>query len=284
MPKTITRFAPSPTGYLHLGHAYSALMAYAFVAKRGGDFILRLEDIDITRCLPAYTEAIYEDLRWLGMAWVDPVWQQSKRMDIYQSYLNILTEQGLTYPCFCSRKDIADANSAPHGPEGIVYPGTCRHLSDVAVKTLLADEKPHAIRLKMDQALEMITAPLIWQEGDTIEVADPAQFGDIVLARKDIPTSYHLSVVVDDGLQNITDIIRSDDLRHATAIHRLLQELLSFPAPHYHHHALLTDETGKRFAKRDKALTLKSLRESGYSPDDILEMINHSLQSSTRGV
>ncbi|SDD81107.1 tRNA glutamyl-Q(34) synthetase GluQRS [Kordiimonas lacus] len=269
----VTRFAPSPTGRLHKGHAYSALLAYRRAQEAGGRFLLRIEDIDTVRCRNEFVGGIFEDLTWLGLDWEEPVRRQSEHFGDYQNALDRLKAMGLVYPCFCTRKDISreiDASeSAPHGPDGPIYPGICRGRDDAS--TLLAEGTPHAWRLDLAKALAHIGEPLVWQDELKGEVtATPDELGDVVLARKDTPTSYHLSVVVDDALQGITHIIRGEDLFHATHIHIVLQKLLGYPTPVYHHHGLLLDERGERFAKRNKSVTLESLRESGVDPADLL--------------
>jgi glutamyl-Q tRNA(Asp) synthetase len=265
--KTTTRFAPSPTGYLHLGHAASAIAAHDFAIASGGRFILRVEDIDQGRCRTDYTDAIYEDLAWLGLSWETPVRLQSQHFTDYQGALEKLQTQNLVYPCFCSRADIAAANSAPHGPDGLLYPGTCKYLETSNAR--IASGAPHAWRLHVDRAVAR-TWPLTWHDQRSgIITADAASLGDVVLARKDIPTSYHLAVTVDDALQAITHVIRGKDLYHATHIHRLLQALLGLPTPRYDHHPLLVGPNGQRLAKRDAAQTLRALRRCGVTPQDI---------------
>ncbi len=273
----VTRFAPSPTGYLHLGHAYSALFAVEQARQAGGRFLLRIEDIDRSRCRPEFEDAIHEDLAWLGLEWETPVRRQSDHLDDYAAVLDKLTGLGLLYPCFCTRKDIqreiAGADNAPHGPDGPVYPGICRNLSATERKQRIAEDQPHALRLDVAAALRQ-TGRLDWldREAGTVE-ARPEIFGDVVLARKDTPTSYHLAVTLDDHLQGVTLVTRGTDLFEATHIHRLLQALLSLDTPAYHHHPLLLGTDGKRFAKRDRSLTLRSLRESGGTAEDVRRMI-----------
>ena len=271
MSNHVTRFAPSPTGHLHLGHAYSAL----FAQEKGTRFLLRIEDIDQGRCRPEYVEAIYEDLAWLGLNWEDPVRIQSQHLADYQAALEQLTERGVLYPCFCTRKDIQAeikrAGGAPHGPDGAIYPGTCRNLTKDQQDDLIAQGKSFALRLDMEKAITLV-GPLSWidlEKGE--QPCKPKIFGDVVLARKDTPTSYHLSVTLDDHLQDITLVTRGQDLFEASHIHRLLQALLNLNTPGYHHHGLLVDKDGKRFAKRDKSLTLKSLRESGMDPHELIK-------------
>lgn len=268
-----TRFAPSPTGYLHLGHAYSALLC----ADLGQRLILRIEDIDQGRCRPEFIDGIYEDLAWIGLSWENPVRIQSQHMDEYRQALNKLEDQGLLYPCFCTRKEIQaeinQAGHAPHGPDGVLYPGTCRHLNLSEQEELIAKGKSFALRLDMDKATQQ-TGPLTWHDRlKGPQHATPEIFGDVVLARKDTPTSYHLSVTLDDHLQGISLVCRGEDLFHASHIHRLLQALLGLDVPDYHHHSLLCGEDGKRFAKRDKSLTLRSLRNQGLSAQDVLQRI-----------
>ena len=273
MPET-TRFAPSPTGWLHLGHAYAAL--FAAEQADGGRFLIRLEDIDATRARPEYEEAIFEDLAWLGLSWEKPVRRQSDHFDDYRAALGQLEAKGLLYPCFCTRREIQDeiarAGNAPQGPNGPLYPGTCRHLDADERQKRLASGDAYALRLDVNQALQLIDTPLTFTEISRGEItADPSIFGDVVLARKDTPASYHLAVVVDDALQGITLVTRGEDLLSATHLHRLLQHLLHLPVPRWHHHRLITDEAGKRLAKRDDARSLKSLRESGWSPNRVRE-------------
>lgn len=265
----VTRFAPSPTGRLHLGHAYSALFAHRFARERGGGFLLRIEDIDPGRCREEFVAGILEDLAWLGIEWDGPVRRQSEHYGDYAEVLDRLKAEGLVYPCFCTRKAIADeiaaSGNAPHGPDGPIYPRICRRLNADERASRLASE-PHAWRLDMAVATQR-TGRLIWhdaQAGDV--VAMPDLFGDVVLARKDAPTSYHLAVVYDDALQGVTDIVRGEDLFAATHVHRLLQALLGLPTPRYHHHALVRDAEGRRLAKRDRAATLAELRAAGADP------------------
>ncbi len=273
----VTRFAPSPTGYLHLGHAYSALDAWRAARKAGGKFLLRIEDIDTTRCRPEFTDAIIEDLAWLGIDWEDEVRKQSEHFAEYAAALDKLDGAELIYPCFCTRADIAveiaRAGGAPQGEEGPIYPGTCRNLPIEERARRIAAGESFALRLDVARAFERI-GPLTWHDDEQGEItAKPESLGDVVLARKDTPTSYHLAVTVDDALQGVTLVTRGFDLFTATHIHRLLQALLDLPTPRYRHHKLLTDASGKRFAKRDKALTLRALRESGKTPDEVRAMV-----------
>jgi glutamyl-Q tRNA(Asp) synthetase len=271
---TTTRFAPSPTGRLHIGHAYSGL--FAARAAAGGRFLLRIEDIDRGRCRPEFEEGIYEDLAWLGLEWEAPVRRQSDHFDDYRAALRKLDGDGLTYPCFCTRKDIQHevdrAGQAPHGPDGALYPGTCRALSPAERVARIATGESHALRLDMAKAVAT-TGPLSFMDNDRGRIGvDGPGCGDVVLARKDVPTSYHLAVTLDDAIQGVTLVTRGEDLLHATHIHRILQALLGLPQPVYHHHGLLTDEDGKRFAKRDDSLTIEALRNAGHSPAQVRSM------------
>ncbi len=272
----VTRFAPSPTGYLHIGHAFSALFAWRAARQRAGRFLLRIEDIDRGRWRAEFEEAIYQDLAWLGLDWETPVRRQSEHMDDYASALARLTDQGLVYPCFCTRAEIraeiGRAGAAPHGPDGALYPGTCRGLAAEEVLRRRAAGDAFAFRLDVARALRL-TGELSWRDTNLgVVTADPEALGDIVLARKDIPTSYHLSVVVDDALQGVSLVTRGEDLIPATDIHRLLQALLDLPVPDYHHHGLLSGDDGNRLAKRDRALTLRALREAGHAPAEVRRM------------
>jgi len=268
----VTRFAPSPTGLLHLGHAHAALFA-AGAAGPGGRFILRIEDIDGTRARPEFEAAILEDLAWLGLDWERPVRRQSEHMADYAAALDRLRAQELLYPCFCTRREIQAeierAGAAPHGPDGPLYPGTCRGLPTDERHARVERGVPYAWRLDMARAIRE-TGPLTWNDRakGTVD-ARPETFGDVVLARKETPASYHLAVVVDDALQGVTLITRGEDLFEATHAHRLLQALLNLPIPEYRHHGLIADESGKRLAKRDKAATLRSLREAGKTPAEV---------------
>jgi glutamyl-Q tRNA(Asp) synthetase len=281
-PATMTvRFAPSPTGLLHLGHAYAALFAREAAQSDShrspsapGRFLLRMEDIDTTRSRPEYEDSIYEDLAWLGLTWELPVRRQSEHFDDYRAALAKLDSLGLLYPCFCTRKDIqeeiARAGAAPHGPEGPVYPGTCRKLSAHDVAEQKAAGRDYALRLDLEKSMARAGRDLRWQ--DLIHgtfVADPSFLGDVVLARKETPTSYHLAVVVDDAAQNITLVTRAEDLLSATHLHRVLQALLDLPVPTWKHHKLITDEQGRRLAKRDNARALRTLREQGWTAERV---------------
>ncbi|MBR0650878.1 tRNA glutamyl-Q(34) synthetase GluQRS [Roseomonas terrae] len=271
----VTRFAPSPTGHLHLGHVHSAAFAWRHARRAGGRFLLRIEDIDPTRCRPEFTESILEDLAWLGLDWDGPVRVQSAHLGDYRTTLDALSARDLLYPCFCTRADIARevaaSASAPHGPDGPLYPGTCRRLSPAERADRMARGEPHALRLDMRTALAALTAPLSFEEeGKGRLRCDPAHFGDVVLARKDVPASYHLCVTHDDALQGVTLVTRGEDLKPATDLHRLLQTLMGWPEPHYAHHLLLTDEGGRRLAKRDRAATIRDLRRSGVGAAEVL--------------
>jgi glutamyl-Q tRNA(Asp) synthetase len=264
----VTRFAPSPTGYLHLGHAFSALFAWRHARETGGRFLLRLEDIDPSRCRPEFAAAILDDLVWLGLDWDGEVRVQSQHLPEYRAALDVLAGRGLLYPCFCTRADIQQSAAAPHTPDGAPrYPGTCRALSVDERRARIAGGERFALRLDMAQALAAMTATLTFDEQveGTIR-CHPEQFGDVVLARKDAPASYHLCVTHDDSLQGVTLVTRGADLKPATHLHRLLQALMGWPAPAYAHHRLLTDASGHRLAKRDRAATLRDLRTRGYSP------------------
>ncbi len=276
----VTRFAPSPSGYLHLGHAYSALFASIAAGPGQGRFLLRIEDIDQGRCKPAFEDAIYEDLAWLGLDWERPVRRQSAHFEEYRQALARLDDKDLLYPCFCTRTDIAAeierAGRAPHdfaGPDGPLYPGTCRHMPHDQRDSRLAQGDPFALRLNMEKACKS-AGPLTWHEADGCShLAAPEIFGDVVLARKDSPSSYHLSVTVDDHLQGVTLVTRGEDLRLATHIHRLLQALLAYNVPDYRFHRMLTDDDGRRYAKRNRSLTLRSLRNDGQTPADVRRRI-----------
>ncbi len=261
--KIVTRFAPSPTGRLHRGHAFSALLAHRFARDGGGTFLLRIEDIDPGRSRETFVSGIKEDLAWLGIDWDGPVVRQSQRLEAYQAALDRLKTLGLLYPCFCTRSEIAAeiaaSGAAPHGPDGPVYPGTCRVRSQPG-------DGVCAWRLNMGAALVRV-GPLTWHDDAAGTItAHPERFGDVVLARKDAPTSYHLAVTVDDAAQGITHVIRGQDLFDATDVHRLLQALLGLPTPLYRHHALLTGPDGKRLAKRHGSISLADLRAAATDP------------------
>lgn len=254
----VTRFAPSPTGRLHLGHGWSALLAHDRARAGNGHFLLRIEDIDRTRCRAEFVDGIFEDLRWLGLEWDGDVMIQSARMPAYAGAIARLEAMGLLYRCTCTRADIAAAASAPQGPMGALYPGTCRHRA-VGADTDL----PWSWRLDVKTAMER-TGALGWTDEDAGEIrATPEILGDPVLARKDAGTSYHLAVTVDDAAQGVTDVVRGRDLFAATHLHRLLQALLGLPTPRYHHHRLIVGGDGERLAKRKAAPTLAALRGAG---------------------
>lgn len=264
----VTRFAPSPTGYLHKGHAFSALTAHEAARDAGGRFLLRIEDIDATRCRPQFEAAIFEDLAWLGLDWEHPVRRQSDHMPDYETALRQLRDRGLVYRCFRTRKELAeDIGRAPHGPME-AFRGHPLPADEEAA--LLAQGRPFAWRLSLDAALAAVepSALTFHEEGGGTAVthtARPELGGDVVLARKDVGVAYHLAVVVDDALQGVTHVIRGEDLAEATHVQRLLQALLGLPTPIYRHHRLLVGPDGKRFAKRDKAQTLRELRAAGVT-------------------
>ena len=272
----VTRFAPSPTGEIHLGHAYSALTAFFESQGKTGRFLVRIEDIDPVRSKPEFEKAILEDLEWLGLKWDKPVRRQSKHLKDYQAALDHLRRKGLVYPCFCTRKEIRDeierASRAPHGPDGPVYPGTCRNIDQEKAEKRISKGEAYALRLDMRRAATIV-GPLTWFDRSHGKVkAQPEVFGDVVLARKDAPSSYHLAVTVDDHLQGISLVTRGADLFEATHVHRLLQALLGYGTPEYRHHRLLTDAAGRRLAKRDGDVTIRGLRETGYTPDEVCMM------------
>src|SRR5690242_18707706 len=259
-PMAVARFAPSPTGRLHLGHAYSAAVGHARAHEAGGKFLLRIEDLDQTRSRPEFVDGIYEDLAWLGMDWDEPVLVQSRRTAAYQAALDELRERGLAYACFCTRADIAQSLTAPHGDAATSYPGTCRALPDDPERRATT---PHCWRLDSAKALASAGLPG-WRETDGREFTTTERdVGDAILARKDAPASYHLSCVVDDAASGVTMVVRGADLRPSTPIQRLLQQLLGVPEPAYLHHPLVTHQDGRRLAKRDLAPTLAAMRESG---------------------
>lgn len=271
----VTRFAPSPTGRLHLGHAWSALLAHDFARNRDGAFLLRIEDIDPGRARSEHVDAILEDLIWLGLEWDGEIVYQSERLPLYAEALGALKARGLVYPCFCTRAEIAAeiaaSASAPHGPAGAAYPGTCRRLSPGERDRLVA-ERPHAWRLDVAEAAAK-AGPLAWRDRGAEVEARPEMFGDVVLARKDAPASYHLAVTLDDAAFGITDVVRGVDLYDCTHVHRLLQALLKLPTPEYHHHPLLSDDQGQRLAKRHRAPTLADLREAGADPEALVDSL-----------
>ena len=276
-----TRFAPSPTGPLHLGHAYSALYGHRLAEAKNGLWLLRIDDLDHSRSKPEWTQQIFDDLRWLGLAWPEPVRFQSQKTASYQTALDALARAGVIYPCCCNRADIAQAAAAPQegvpefGPDGRIYPGTCRH------RSLSQAGVGDALRLNMRKAVKALQKPVTYEEFGT-QLSERitlkpealiAQVGDVVLRRKDQGAAYHLAVVIDDDAQNITDVVRGADLSAATQIHVVLQQLLNIQTPRYHHHALIRDETGKRLAKRSDSEALSSLRKAGHSAQDITERL-----------
>ncbi len=274
----VTRFAPSPTGLLHLGHAYSALFAFEAARKSGGSFLLRIEDIDFTRCRREFEVAILEDLAWLGIEWETPVRRQSDHLHEYVAVAEQLRVRGLLYPCFCTRKDIQReielAAAAPHAQEGPVYPGMCRSLSEDERQSRIVSGESFAMRLDLNRAIAEVGGDLEWIDLERgLQKAQPEVLGDVVLVRKDIGCSYHLAVVMDDALQGVTRITRGQDLFQATHVQRLLQALLNLPTPEYHHHPLICDTEGKRLAKRHEAEPLRSLKSRGVSAHDVWERL-----------
>jgi glutamyl-Q tRNA(Asp) synthetase len=268
MDGVITRFAPSPTGRLHLGHAWSAMLAHDLARTAGGQFHLRIEDIDAGRCRADHVQAIYDDLAWLGLHWDSDVVIQSERSAVYEAALARLGEMGLVYRCTCTRAEIAQSAGAPQGDAGPIYPGTCRNAGHPR-----NDNKPYCWRLDMAKACA-VTGSLVWHDANCgVIQAAPQAYGDIVIARKDAATSYHLAVTLDDAAQGVTDVVRGIDLFAVTHIHRLLQALLGLATPRYHHHALVTDGSGIRLAKRNNAPSLASLRENGVDPQPLLKNI-----------
>lgn len=273
-----TRFAPSPNGALHLGHAYAACQAHDLARQLGGAFLLRIEDIDGVRSRPELIEAIFADLRWLGLRWDGDVLFQSSRLAAYDAALDQLKARGLVYPCFCTRSQIASAG-AQAGPEGLVYPGTCRALGAAERAHRMASE-PHAWRLDIGKALEQ-TGALVWHDMAAGEqVANPELFGDVVLARKDAPASYHLAVTLDDAHQQISHVVRGRDLFLATHVHRLLQALFDLPVPLYRHHRLLAGADGRKLAKSEGAAALGLLREKGGDGPLLLENLRKAILPS----
>jgi glutamyl-Q tRNA(Asp) synthetase len=285
MSRPIFRFAPSPNGYLHLGHAFSALVNFEMARVADGRFLLRIEDIDRARCRPEYEQAIYEDLAWLGLTWEEPVWRQSAHLEDDRAALARLDELGLIYPSFESRGEILrlvaerEAQAPwPRDPDGApLYPGDARALLPRERRRRMETGEPHALRLDMAAAMAQ-TGPLTWREtgpeSETGTVAAlPQMWGDVVLARKETPTSYHLAVVIDDARQGVSDVVRGQDLFWSTSVHRLLQALLGLPAPNYHHHRLILDADGKKLSKSTRATALRSLRAGGATPTDIRRLV-----------
>ncbi len=276
-----TRFAPSPTGFMHLGHAFAALAAFEAARESRGRFLVRIEDIDATRCRPEFEQAIYDDLAWLGsdifgFAWEKPVRRQSEHMADYSEAVAKLESGGFVYPCFCTRAqilaEVSKAASAPHEPAAPVYPGTCRTLPAEIRAARIARGDAYALRLNLARALAR-TGKLTFHERGRGEIpARPEIFGDIVIARKETPASYHLAVTLDDHLQGVTLVTRGEDLFEATHVQRLIQALLGLNTPEYAHHPLVRDESGRRLAKRDRASTLRALRFSGFSPKKVREL------------
>jgi glutamyl-Q tRNA(Asp) synthetase len=269
----VTRFAPSPTGELHLGSAYSAWECWHRARDVGGTFLLRIEDIDIRRCKREFETAILADLTWLGLAWDGAVRRQSDHFADYGKVLDRLGARGLIYPCFCTRSDIAASANAPHGPDGPLYPGTCRHLSPQERRDRIAAGVEHCLRLDALKAATEAGPYSFTDEKKGSIAGEPLLFGDVVMARKDTPTSYHLSVTHDDHLQGITLVTRGEDLLPSTHVHVLLQKLLGYETPLYAHHRLLTAPDGKRFAKRDRSLTIRSLRDHGRTPEEVFSLL-----------
>jgi glutamyl-Q tRNA(Asp) synthetase len=287
MPPPVFRFAPSPNGYLHLGHAFSAMLNADLARESGGRFLLRIEDIDSTRCRPAFEEAIVQDLAWLGLSWERPVRRQSEHLAEYHDALEKLTAMGLVYPAFESRAEVARLIGErekeapwPRDPDGVpLYPGTARALSPDARAKLLQSGTAYALRLDMAAACRR-AGDLSWIEcGEGPEgergtvMADPAAWGDIIIARKETPTSYHLAVVLDDALQGVTEVVRGQDLFWSTSVHRLLQGLLGLPRPAYRHHRLICDAAGQKLSKSTDATGLRELRAAGVTPAEIRRRI-----------
>lgn len=283
MSAPIFRFAPSPNGRLHLGHAYSALLNADFARRFAGRLLLRIEDIDLTRCRPVFEQGIYEDLVWLGLRWEEPVRRQSEHFDLYRATALDLKDRGVLYPCFCSRTDIAAAAARREGgaglprcdPDGaLLYPGTCKALDPAEAHRRIGAGEAHAWRIDMPKAEGLAGGPLAYwridRNGSCERVeARPARWGDVVIVRKDAPTSYHLSVVVDDALQGISHVVRGKDLEAATDLHVLLQGLLGLPTPLYHHHDLIRDDTGDKLSKNRQSEALADLRARGVTAVEV---------------
>lgn len=278
----VTRFAPSPSGPLHVGHLLAALQARRLADVHGGSCLLRVEDIDQRAQHREYLDLMYEDLEWLGLHFDGEVMVQTQRFGVYQAVLDQLRQMGLLYPCFCTRSEIkaqlAELGRAPHATLGYLYPGTCRRLSDDAVAERLASGMPHCWRLDMQRVQDLIGCPTWHDMRRGTQRCVPTVYGDVVLARKDFPASYHLAVVVDDAAQGVTHVTRGEDLFESTHIHRALQAVLGLPVPLYCHHSLLRDNEGKRLAKRDGARSIASLRESGYTPQQVRDSLQQALQ------
>ena len=278
----ITRFAPSPTGSLHLGHLYAALFARDLAAKHGGTFLLRFEDIDTTRVREKFYSETEEDLRWLGVQWDGtPPLRQTDRFTEYEQALDTLKSLGVVYPCFCTRREIerelGNLTRAPHGPDGPLYPGTCKNLTQQEIASKVDSQQAPCWRLDAQRAKEFTGELTFTDSTQGIIPVNHLLLGDLVLARKDIGTSYHIAVVVDDAFQNISDVSRGKDLLESTHLHRILQALLQLPEPRYHHHDLVCDDNGERLAKRNAALSLLSLRELGLSPSEVIDLANKGL-------
>jgi glutamyl-Q tRNA(Asp) synthetase len=275
MMSVVTRFAPSPTGELHLGSAYSAWTGWHRAREAGGTFLVRVEDTDIRRCRREYETAILADLKWLGFDWDGEVRRQSEHFATYGKVLDQLDQRGLIYPCFCSRaeieREVAASANAPHGPDGPLYPGTCRHLPVQERRDRLAAGHEHCLRLDSDRAAGQAGPYHFVDESLGRIEGQPRLMGDFVIARKDTPTSYHLAVTVDDHLQGVTLVTRGMDVLPSTHVHGLLQKLLGYAAPQYAHHRLLTDATGRRFAKRDRDMTIRAMRESGMRSEEVID-------------
>ncbi len=291
-PEFRTRFAPSPTGPLHLGHAYSAILAHDMAMREAGKFLVRIEDIDRSRARPEWEQQIYDDLEWLGLCWETPVLRQSDRLAAYGKALDDLWARDILYPCTCSRRDILDAIAAPQeaavptGPDGVIYPKTCRESFNGKACSMSSRPLDQTLRLAMWRARGTVEPDIEGQRWYFAETGPrhkgliafapdemERQVGDIVLARRDMGTSYHLSVVIDDAAQGITHVVRGDDLFEATKIHVVLQKFLQLPTPTYHHHSLIRDNDGKRLAKRDDARAIAHYRRDGATPQDIRRMV-----------
>ncbi len=278
-PRRVFRFAPSPNGYLHLGHAYSALVNDKLARECGGVLRLRIEDIDIGRSRKEFEDAIVEDLEWLGVAWEAPIRRQSTQSSDYLRVLEAWRERKLVYPCFCSRGDIqsviGDTENWPRDPDGVLlYPGTCLHLSSADVERRLASGQSAALRLRLGEVTSLVDAPLGWREyfeGNEARdiAAEPSLWGDVVIGRRDVPGSYHLACVLDDAQLGVTDVVRGMDLFNATSLQRLLQEILDLPAPNYHHHKLVRDEAGEKLSKSVGAKSLRAMRAEGVSAQSV---------------